>query len=155
MFVPVRIRRGVRHGVPQTHSASEQGTGRDDAELRRRLTPLQYEVMQHETPEAPFDNEFCDEEAEALRPTRGRTVSGLRATMNRLPRSMPWMIVSHPGPVKVGTKVTWANKDSVPHTVVSTNNLSTSAATTNPFAGNTLGQGQTFSFTWRSGAPRP
>jgi plastocyanin len=50
--------------------------------------------------------------------------------------------------VKVGTKVTWANKDSVPHTVVSTNNLSTSAATTNLFASNTLGQGQTFSFTF-------
>jgi len=31
-----------------------------DAELRRSLTPLQYEVTQHEATERPFANEFWD-----------------------------------------------------------------------------------------------
>jgi peptide methionine sulfoxide reductase msrA/msrB len=31
-----------------------------DAELRRRLTPLQYEVTQHEATERPFHNDFWD-----------------------------------------------------------------------------------------------
>jgi len=31
-----------------------------DAELRRTLTPLQYEVTQHEATERPFQNEFWD-----------------------------------------------------------------------------------------------
>ena len=31
-----------------------------DAELRRALTPLQYEVTQHEATERPFQNEFWD-----------------------------------------------------------------------------------------------
>jgi peptide methionine sulfoxide reductase msrA/msrB len=31
-----------------------------DAELRQRLTPLQYEVTQHEVTERPFQNEFWD-----------------------------------------------------------------------------------------------
>jgi peptide methionine sulfoxide reductase msrA/msrB len=31
-----------------------------DAELRRRLTPLQYEVTQHEVTERPFQNEYWD-----------------------------------------------------------------------------------------------
>ena len=30
----------------------------DDEELRRRLTPLQYQVSQHEGTEAPFRNEY-------------------------------------------------------------------------------------------------
>ncbi len=32
----------------------------DDDELRRRLTPLQYQVTQHEGTEAPFRNEYWD-----------------------------------------------------------------------------------------------
>jgi methionine-R-sulfoxide reductase len=32
----------------------------DDEELRRRLTPLQYQVTQHEGTEAPFRNEYWD-----------------------------------------------------------------------------------------------
>jgi methionine-R-sulfoxide reductase len=37
-----------------------------DAELRRRLTPLQYEVTQHEATEPAFDNELWDEHREGL-----------------------------------------------------------------------------------------
>src|SRR5436309_15853071 len=33
---------------------------RSDAELRRALTPLQYEVTQHEATEPPFRNEYWD-----------------------------------------------------------------------------------------------
>jgi methionine-R-sulfoxide reductase len=32
----------------------------DDTELRRRLTPLQYRVTQHEGTEPPFNNEYWD-----------------------------------------------------------------------------------------------
>jgi methionine-R-sulfoxide reductase len=32
----------------------------DDAELRKRLTPLQYKVTQREGTEPPFRNEYCD-----------------------------------------------------------------------------------------------
>lgn len=32
----------------------------DDEELRQRLTPLQYEVTQHEGTEAPFRNQYWD-----------------------------------------------------------------------------------------------
>ena len=38
----------------------------DDAELRRSLTPLQYEVTQHEGTERPFQNEFWDNHKEGI-----------------------------------------------------------------------------------------
>jgi methionine-R-sulfoxide reductase len=38
----------------------------DDAELRRRLSPLQYEVVRHEGTEAPFDNEYWNEKREGI-----------------------------------------------------------------------------------------
>ena len=50
--------------------------------------------------------------------------------------------------VKAGTTVTWTNKDSVPHNVISATNMSTSATTTNTFASGNFNQGQTFSFTF-------
>jgi methionine-R-sulfoxide reductase len=39
---------------------------KDDAELQRRLTPLQYDVTQREATEPPFDNEYWDEHREGL-----------------------------------------------------------------------------------------
>jgi methionine-R-sulfoxide reductase len=47
-------------------SAPKKGTAMDnfhkpsDAELKKKLTPIQYEVTQHEGTEPPFRNEFCD-----------------------------------------------------------------------------------------------
>jgi methionine-R-sulfoxide reductase len=41
-------------------------TKHDDAELRRKLTPLQYEVTQREGTEPPFQNEYWDEHREGI-----------------------------------------------------------------------------------------
>ncbi|MDA9858675.1 bifunctional methionine sulfoxide reductase B/A protein [Rubripirellula sp.] len=38
----------------------------DDTELRNSLTPLQYDVTQHEETERPFDNEFWDNKQDGL-----------------------------------------------------------------------------------------
>jgi len=38
----------------------------DVAELREKLTPLQYDVTQREGTEAPFDNEYWDEHRDGL-----------------------------------------------------------------------------------------
>ena len=58
------------HGIPVTaepENAGEQTMTTDkpyqkpsDEELRTRLTPLQYEVTQHEATERAFDNEYWD-----------------------------------------------------------------------------------------------
>ena len=50
--------------------------------------------------------------------------------------------------VKAGTKVTWTNHDSTPHTVTSTNGPSTSASPTGLFDSGQLASGATFSFTF-------
>jgi peptide methionine sulfoxide reductase msrA/msrB len=57
-------------------SARETGNGKretytlkpkpPDAELRRTLTPLQYQVTQHEATERPFQNEFWDNHKEGI-----------------------------------------------------------------------------------------
>ena len=39
---------------------------KDDAELRQRLTPLQYDVTQHEGTEPPFQNEYWDEHRDGI-----------------------------------------------------------------------------------------
>jgi peptide methionine sulfoxide reductase msrA/msrB len=38
----------------------------DDAELRQKLTPLQYEVTQREGTEPPFQNEYWDEHCDGI-----------------------------------------------------------------------------------------
>jgi plastocyanin len=50
--------------------------------------------------------------------------------------------------VKVGTTVTWTNKDSTPHTVTTVDSLAANARLTGLFNAN-LVQGQRFSFTFR------
>jgi len=50
--------------------------------------------------------------------------------------------------VKAGTTVTWTNKDSVLHNVISANDMSTSATTTSAFASGNFNKGQTFTFTF-------
>jgi methionine-R-sulfoxide reductase len=52
-------RTGERHG---SRSSARAG----DAELRRRLTPTQYEVTQHAGTEPPFQNEYWDEHREGI-----------------------------------------------------------------------------------------
>jgi peptide methionine sulfoxide reductase msrA/msrB len=44
----------------QTSSKAKQFTKPSDAELKKKLTPLQYEVTQHEGTEAPYRNEYWD-----------------------------------------------------------------------------------------------
>lgn len=41
-------------------------TEHDDAELREKLTPLQYDVTQREGTEAPFDNAYWDEHRDGI-----------------------------------------------------------------------------------------
>ena len=50
--------------------------------------------------------------------------------------------------VAKGAKVTWTNKDSVPHDVTSTDGPSTSATKTSLFTSGSMGTGQSFSFTF-------
>ncbi len=50
---------GVSQGVPQEESRMKTDKPTDE-ELRRRLTPLQYQVTQHEGTERPFANEYWD-----------------------------------------------------------------------------------------------
>ncbi|HET6765517.1 MAG TPA: peptide-methionine (R)-S-oxide reductase MsrB [Longimicrobiaceae bacterium] len=52
-------------GVSGAHAqaarpAAASAVRKDDAALRRRLTPMQYQVTQHEATEAPFHNEYWD-----------------------------------------------------------------------------------------------
>ena len=50
--------------------------------------------------------------------------------------------------VKAGTKVTWTNSDSTPHTVTSTDGPSTSASPNGLFDSGQLASGASFSFTF-------
>ena len=51
---------GSNPGGPKTYSKP------DDATLKKKLTPLQYEVTQHEGTEPPFQNEYHDNKREGI-----------------------------------------------------------------------------------------
>ncbi len=59
--VSARETGNVQQGV--TYSVKPKPT---DAELRRTLTPLQYEVTQHEATERPFQNDFWDNHKDGI-----------------------------------------------------------------------------------------
>ena len=64
------------HGIPVTAGPDDTGEQTmttdkpyrkpSDEELRARLTPLQYEVTQHEATERAFENEYWDNKAEGI-----------------------------------------------------------------------------------------
>ena len=61
-----------------------------DEELKRRLTPRQYEVTQHEGTEPAFDNEYWDEHGDGVyvdvvsgEPRSARVTSTIRARVGR------------------------------------------------------------------------
>jgi len=51
--------------------------------------------------------------------------------------------------VNAGTKVTWKNADGVVHNVTSASSMKTTASVTGLFASASLGNGQSFSFTFK------
>lgn len=53
-------------GGEGTASTADRGASSRDAELRERLTPLQYEVTQQNGTEPAFDNEYWDEHRDGI-----------------------------------------------------------------------------------------
>jgi methionine-R-sulfoxide reductase len=50
----------------RAETSSHERPAKNEAELRERLTPLQYDVTQREATEPPFDNEYWDEHRDGL-----------------------------------------------------------------------------------------
>ncbi len=53
-------------GGEEAASTADPGAASRDAELRERLTPLQYEVTQEDGTEPAFDNEYWDEHRDGI-----------------------------------------------------------------------------------------
>jgi len=53
-------------GGEEAASTADPAAASRDAELRERLTPLQYEVTQRDGTEPPFDNEYWDEHRDGI-----------------------------------------------------------------------------------------
>jgi len=53
-------------GGEEAASSTDPGAASRDAELRERLTPLQYEVTQEDGTEPAFDNEYWDEHRDGI-----------------------------------------------------------------------------------------
>ena len=58
----MRLWKHERH----TEAASGESPAKDEADLRKRLTPLQFDVTQREATEPAFANEYWDEHREGL-----------------------------------------------------------------------------------------
>jgi len=53
-------------GIERGAEGAPLPTKHDDAELRAKLPPLQYQVTQHEGTEPPFQNEYWDEHRDGI-----------------------------------------------------------------------------------------
>ncbi|HET7711829.1 MAG TPA: peptide-methionine (R)-S-oxide reductase MsrB [Thermoanaerobaculia bacterium] len=65
-FLYAEPQKAARPAPRKGASTMKQFTKPSDEELRRKLTPLQYDVTQHEGTEPPFRNEFWDNKREGI-----------------------------------------------------------------------------------------
>ena len=63
---PGRVAAAEETAMTEPAAQDERYVKPSDEELRERLTPIQYEVTQHEGTERPFKNEYWDEKREGI-----------------------------------------------------------------------------------------